>query len=482
AGEMVRKGKDGALHLRQIRHYLETGAYLPSVHIAEKNGIRKSSKKFKIDENKLYYIGPKGNEKRLVLYTTEEKSKIFEEAHIMHKTGEHCGRTKTLRRLVDKYYWTNMVEDVVALIVKCKTCEFNKLNRPNQRYVRVTEPWEVVSIDIIGQVVTSERGHVFVAIIIDMFTKFTIAVPLRDTTVVDLSNSLQTAIFQHGPPRKFVSDQNEEFIRELNQTLESDIGLVNNVGSVEKTQINRPDEASIKTSLLQHCLESGSNWDDSLQKKVYEINTSHITASGHTPFYLMYHRQVRSLDSTSSLQMSSSSKPTFVVRDIERYMEDRNQKATEIINQVLLGATNVADSVDSLMQSSLIETEGDDGTINITGSTGSIKYEGDTVQVIAGEADLDDQNFTHVTQLTDGQIIHDSGGSVYEMADGEGHVVVVSDGLAGIEDDGTEQMEGQHMVVVQPAAGGDQSVIMLTENQVIMETVDGQQFAYMQDT
>lgn len=49
AGEMVRKGKDGALHLRQIRHYIETGAYLASVHLTEKNGIRKSAKKFVIE-------------------------------------------------------------------------------------------------------------------------------------------------------------------------------------------------------------------------------------------------------------------------------------------------------------------------------------------------------------------------------------------------------------------------------------------------
>lgn len=48
-GEMVRKGKDGALHLRQIRHYMETGAYLSSVHITEKNGIRKSAKKFSVE-------------------------------------------------------------------------------------------------------------------------------------------------------------------------------------------------------------------------------------------------------------------------------------------------------------------------------------------------------------------------------------------------------------------------------------------------
>lgn len=76
-------------------------------------------------------------------------------------------------------------------------------------------------------------------------------------------------------------------------------------------------------------------------------------------------------------------------------------------------------------------------------------------------------------------MIQDPGGSVYEMADGEGHVVVVADGMPGLED-GSE-VPGQHMVVVQPGTG-DQNVVMLTENQVIMETVDGQQFTYMPQT
>lgn len=53
------------------------------------------------------------------------------------------------------------------------------------------------------------------AVIIDMFTKFTIAVPLRDTTLADLTNALETAVFQLGPPRKFISDQNEEFVQEV---------------------------------------------------------------------------------------------------------------------------------------------------------------------------------------------------------------------------------------------------------------------------
>lgn len=50
--------------------------------------------------------------------------------------------------------------------------------------------------------------------------------------------------------------------------LELDTGLVGNVVAVNKTQINRPDEAAIKTSILQHCLETGNTWEDGLQKKV----------------------------------------------------------------------------------------------------------------------------------------------------------------------------------------------------------------------
>lgn len=119
--------------------------------------------------------------------------------------------------------------------------------------------------------------------------------------------------------------------------------------------------------------------------QVYEINTTYVTASGHTPFYLMFHRQVRPLDFNSSFQVrilkndknyyllfvyisiflkvcipalsnprsvyflfvstqvvyskiafqvNGNGKPTFVVRDIERYMEEREQKANDIINQV----------------------------------------------------------------------------------------------------------------------------------------------------
>ena len=59
-----------------------------------------------------------------------------------------------------------------------------------------------------------------------MFTKYTYAVPLRDTTAKDVASAIQNVVFQRGPPRKFISDQSEEFVKEVNACLESELGLV----------------------------------------------------------------------------------------------------------------------------------------------------------------------------------------------------------------------------------------------------------------
>ncbi|XP_076065403.1 uncharacterized protein LOC143039374 isoform X3 [Oratosquilla oratoria] len=394
AGEMVRKGKDSALHLRQIHHYLETGGYLPSVQLTEKNGIRKSSRKFMLEDSHMFYVGNEGKEKRLVLYTAEERSKAFDECHVMPVMGEHCGRTKTLRRLTDKYYWTCMVEDVVALIVKCKTCEFNKASRPNQRFFRVTEPWEVVSIDIIGQFTATDRGHAFVAVMIDMFTKYSIAIPVRDTLVADISEAVRQCIFQQGPPKRFISDQSEEFIKELNYTLEVESSVIANIIPVGRAQINRPDEANIKTAVLKWCVEAGNNWDDLLNRKLYEMNTSYLTAAGHTPFYLLYHRHPRPLCSADPIQFSGTTKPAFVVRDVERHIKERELKTTEIINQVLSGQSEQsAKQSDRYVPSTAVE------------HPQMCEYE-TAVHIVPDplEADQDTSQYTHVTHITEGQV------------------------------------------------------------------------------
>ena len=48
-----------------------------------------------------------------------------------------------------------------------------------------------------------------------MFSKYTYAIPMRDTTISDVCSAIQTVLYSQGPPKKFISDQSSEFIVEV---------------------------------------------------------------------------------------------------------------------------------------------------------------------------------------------------------------------------------------------------------------------------
>lgn len=65
-----------------------------------------------VQEGKLYYVGPKKEEKREVVIESERKRQIFLECHFSD-IGHHLGQKKTVHRIQSKYYWLGIIKDVV---------------------------------------------------------------------------------------------------------------------------------------------------------------------------------------------------------------------------------------------------------------------------------------------------------------------------------------------------------------------------------
>lgn len=65
-----------------------------------------------IKEGKLYYVGPKKDEKREVVIDAERKRQIFLDCHF-NDIGHHLGQKKTVHRIQSKYYWLGIIKDVV---------------------------------------------------------------------------------------------------------------------------------------------------------------------------------------------------------------------------------------------------------------------------------------------------------------------------------------------------------------------------------
>ncbi|XP_036136742.1 gypsy retrotransposon integrase-like protein 1 isoform X3 [Molossus molossus] len=108
---MVRSGKNGDLHLKQIAYYKRTGEYHPTTLPSERSGIRRAAKKFVFKEKKLFYVGKDRKQNRLVIVSEEEKKKVLRECH-ENDTGVHHGISRTLTLVESNYYWTSVTNDV----------------------------------------------------------------------------------------------------------------------------------------------------------------------------------------------------------------------------------------------------------------------------------------------------------------------------------------------------------------------------------
>jgi Integrase zinc binding domain len=99
----------------------------------------------------------------------------------------HPGATRMYRTLARKWYWPSLSRDCSAFVRRCPTCAARHFKRGPERPtpLMVFPPegaLEFISMDILGPLPTSRRGHRYILVMTDRFSKLTVAVPMADQT------------------------------------------------------------------------------------------------------------------------------------------------------------------------------------------------------------------------------------------------------------------------------------------------------------
>ena len=103
---------------------------------------------------------------------------LQEEIITKHHDSElvsHPGYTKTYELITRTYWWPRILEDIKQYVARCERCQATKPNRqPKRNYLHPNEvpqnPWEIVSIDLIGPLLESV-GYDGILVIVDRFSK-----------------------------------------------------------------------------------------------------------------------------------------------------------------------------------------------------------------------------------------------------------------------------------------------------------------------
>jgi len=114
-------------------------------------------------------------------------------------TGGHLARRRTAASIQARAYWPTWSSDLDRFLKACVPCaRYHRGSAPRKVAMRtplVGEPWVRVSVDITGPNPRSSRSNQYILTLVDHFSNWAEAIPLRNHTAPTVARALMTHVF-----------------------------------------------------------------------------------------------------------------------------------------------------------------------------------------------------------------------------------------------------------------------------------------------
>lgn len=273
---------------------------------------------YRITARGLQWVVPRGMRNQVVRAAHDEKG--------------HFAVMKTLYRLCENYWFPRMREYVERYIASCIPCLYNKRPAGKQEgflhpIEKVSVPLHTIHIDHLGPFPKSVKGNVYLLVLIDGFTKFSILRAVRTTKTNVTVRQLNDIFSLYGFPHTIISDRGTSFTsrRFENFCLDNSVKHVLNAVATPRAngQVERLNRTILSSLLTTSVTED--RWDDDVPKVQLAINTTVSKATGKTPFELMYGYTARTSSLDTVLLEEVSSIPT-ILEDLAEAREEASRK------------------------------------------------------------------------------------------------------------------------------------------------------------
>uniref|UniRef100_A0A0A9XBE2 RNA-directed DNA polymerase n=1 Tax=Lygus hesperus TaxID=30085 RepID=A0A0A9XBE2_LYGHE len=242
--------------------------------------------KFKTSEIKL----TRHTEKLLDIEDPNDRINIILYNHRQERF--HRGINETYQHIKRTYFWPNLKEQITNVINRCELCLKCKYERkPLKPAFNITytpsKPFETVHIDTL----TIEKQKFLT--VIDKFSKYAQAYPLKSLTSVEITRKLLTFISHHGNPLEIIMDNGNEFSSSIIKEFLNVQNIQIHYTSTQIPNSNSPIERFHSTiiELIRLMSESNEFKNTSIKEKfkyaIISYNNSIHTSTGITPYEII---------------------------------------------------------------------------------------------------------------------------------------------------------------------------------------------------
>ncbi|KAE9345171.1 hypothetical protein PF008_g8893 [Phytophthora fragariae] len=213
----------------------------------------------------------------------------------------HVGQSKTIEKVRKHAYWHGWKKDVIEYVKSCTVCRSGKGYHPwrngSMQRMPVQElsgPFSLLVVDAIGPLVTTPRGHKYILVFADYFTRWVEAFPVEALdTLTFVRVMVDEVLCRHVVPERLLSDRGTNFISELARSFYETLWIMKLVGAAYHPQTQGLVErfnGTLIGMLRMFVSEAQSDWDLYLPRVLFAYRTSYHDSLGDTPFFSLYGR------------------------------------------------------------------------------------------------------------------------------------------------------------------------------------------------
>ena len=277
--------------------------YLTQSNSTDNRGVNKSYRRclqrLSINSDGILVYTVAGEER--IVAPESSRSEMITLCHSSFLSGHH-GVFKTQQRILSRFWWPNMYDDVKEFVNGCELCQRVKPVRKKPGLMCKREwpsmPLDFVSIDFLVDLPRTARNNKHILVVNDHFSKFVRLYPIKDRQAQTAAKFVVDFCLDFGIPRKLLSDQDPAYesllFKEMMRLL--DIKKVRTSGYRPQTNgLTEQSNSTIKRylTIFLDAHADKDNWDILLKPLAYAYNSSIHTSTRYSPAELMFGRPFR---------------------------------------------------------------------------------------------------------------------------------------------------------------------------------------------
>ena len=218
---------------------------------------------------------------------------------LAHDNLGHLGGRKVKMLIRQRFSWPGLGIEVLKYCRSCPTCQ--RCNKTKARKAPMmerrvlTEPFEVVTMDIVGPMPKGKGGCMYLLTLIDMASKWPEATPLRSTKSKAVAEGLTELISRVGIPLQILTDQGSQFMGSIMAKLCRDLSI----GQIKTSPYHPEGNGTIERMhgtlgpMLTKAASLGQDWVTQVPFALFAIRAAPNRETGFSPFELVYGHHVR---------------------------------------------------------------------------------------------------------------------------------------------------------------------------------------------